>query len=163
GTNTPLITEVIPELELITGVQPKPESLPPAEAQNRFNRALLQFVTSFARPEMPLVIFLDDLQWADKASLTFIQSLMGEYTSAFLLLIGAYRDNEVGENHPLSFAIRQIENAGEIDRLSLEPLKSEAIISLLSDTLRLSAGQVASLGEILENKTLGNPFYIRQF
>ena len=112
GPNGRVIGEVIPEVELIMGPQPSAPELPPAEARNRFNLVFQSFISVFARPEHPLVLFLDDLQWADLASLKLLQLFMSDPDRRCLFLVGAYRDHEVDSTHPLALTLAEIKKAG---------------------------------------------------
>jgi len=165
GANGQIMIEVIPELELIIGPQPPVVSLSPKEAQNRFNLVFQNFIAVFTRKEHPLAIFLDDLQWADSASLQLLQLLTSQTDSQFLLVIGAYRDNEVDASHPLRAAIATLEQSGvPIHELTLKPLNLVQIEQLLSDTLnKPDSTQITPLAELLLQKTNGNPFFINEF
>ncbi|MEZ2277859.1 MAG: AAA family ATPase [Microcoleus sp.] len=169
GSNGQVVADVIPEVELIVGKQPEVPQLGPTESQNRFNRVFKQFISVFAAQSHPLVIFLDDLQWADSASLKLIELLITDSDSKYLLIIGAYRDNEVSATHPL---IQTIEKIAEIPQLGIQPIVSNIILDplglshvqeLIADTL---GGQITQkielLAELLFNKTQGNPFFLTQ-
>jgi predicted ATPase/class 3 adenylate cyclase len=159
-----LLVELIPGLEHVVGPQPPVQALPPLETQSRFNRLLHQFVLAFASPGRPLVLFLDDLQWADSATLGLIQQIATDPYSRHLLLIGAYRDNEVDEHHPLALALAQARNAGaKLRRLVLQPLGVEDVQDLVAETLKESRETVRRLSELLHAKTGGNPFHLNQF
>lgn len=166
GQNGQIIIDVIPEVELIIGFQPPPPELGPTESQNRFNRVFQQFISVFCQPEHPLVLFLDDLQWADSASLKLIQLLMTDADSQYLLTIGAYRDNEVSPTHPLIQTINKIQEAGTIvNNITLKPLSLHQVSLLVADTLgegeRGSAQtDMGGLSQLLFNKTQGNPFFL---
>lgn len=163
GTEGQVITDVIPELALLIGEQlPVPE-LPPMETQNRFNLLFQKFIAVFAQKEHTLVLFLDDLQWVDLASLKLIQRLATASESQALLIIGAYRDNEVDAAHPLMSALEEMQEQGAmINGIELQPLKLEHINQLIADTLHCSETQSLSLAELISNKTQGNPFFINQ-
>ncbi|MBN3877884.1 MULTISPECIES: AAA family ATPase [unclassified Nostoc] len=165
GVNGQVIIEVIAEVELIIGQQPPVIELSPKEAQSRFNLVLQNFIKVFTQKEHPLVMFLDDLQWADSASLHLIQLLMSQADSQYLLLIGAYRDNEVDKTHPLRTTIASLEQAGvAIHELTLTPLALPEIQQLLSDTLNnADLADVTPLAELLQQKTNGNPFFMNEF
>ncbi|HIK12328.1 MAG TPA: AAA family ATPase [Oscillatoriaceae cyanobacterium M33_DOE_052] len=163
GVNGQVIVDVIPEIELIIGQQVRLPELGPNEAQNRFNLVFQNFIKVFTQPEHPLVLFLDDLQWADGASLKLMQLLMSA-ASPGLFLIGAYRDNEVSPVHPLMQTMDEIAEAGaRISRISLSPLDLGTVTQLISDTVKSPAAKVASLGELVLWKTGGNPFFINEF
>ncbi|MEK7991922.1 MAG: ATP-binding sensor histidine kinase [Thiotrichaceae bacterium] len=164
GKNAQLITDVIPDVELIIGI-PKPViELPPTEAQNRFHITFENFIRGFARPETPLAIFLDDLQWADIASLNLLQILMTARTSFHLMLIGTYRNNEVTESHPLLLTIEGIKKTGTlVHQISLVPLELPSVNQLISDTLKRDLADTEELSQLLLSKTHGNPFFIEEF
>ncbi|MCZ8037970.1 MAG: AAA family ATPase [Microcystis sp. LE17-20A] len=163
GNNGQIIVEVIPELEKIIGKQPPVEPLVKTESQNRFNLFFKRFLTIFCQPEHPLVIFIDDLQWADLSSLNLIKQLILEPDINYFLLIGAYRDNEVETTHPLMHTLGKINQAQKtINTLSLSPLKRREINQLIGDTLNCSRELAKPLGELLSRKTEGNPFFLTQ-
>ncbi|NMG11674.1 serine/threonine-protein kinase, partial [Brasilonema sp. UFV-L1] len=163
GSNGQVITDVIPEVERIVGVQPDVPQLGPTESQNRFNRLFQQFIHVFTKPEHPLVLFLDDLQWADLASLKLIQLLACEPNSQYLLLIGAYRDNEVSATHPLMLTLEEIQQKGAVvNNIVLQPLQLTHVNQLISDTFRSDTTKTISLAELVFNKTQGNPFFLTQ-
>jgi len=163
GSNAQVIIDVIPEVELIVGKQPKVPQVSPTEAQNRFNLVFQHFIEVFTNSEYPLVIFLDDLQWADGASLKLIQLLMsGAETGLFL--IGAYRNNEVGTAHPLKLVIEELKNTGvNVDEIFLLPLKFAAVNQLIADTLKATLQATKQLAELVVRKTHGNPFFLKEF
>ncbi|MGL4502179.1 MAG: ATP-binding protein, partial [Planktothrix sp.] len=164
GANGQVIIEVIPEVETIIGTHPPIPELSPAEAQNRFNLTFQNFIKVFTQPEHPLAIFLDDLQWADNASLQLIQRLMTETDSQHLFLIGAYRDNEVSAAHPLMLTVEEIKKHQVIvQEISLKPLELPDINQLIVDTLHQSPQQVEPLAELVQRKTGGNPFFLTEF
>ncbi|MBM4268997.1 MAG: hypothetical protein FJ144_20710 [Deltaproteobacteria bacterium] len=164
GENGAVLAEVIPEIERIIGTLPPAPVLPPAETQNRFRMVLQDFVGVLASREHPLVVFLDDLQWADAASLDLLPSLLGSPNIEGLLLIGAYRDNEVDESHLLSRAVAELESGGaRVDRITLGPLGGDDLARLAADCLHRSEEDAAPLARLLVEKTEGNPFFVRQF
>ena len=166
GNNAQVIIDVISDLEIILGKQPPVTELSGNAAQNRFNLVFGQFVRVFTKQEHPLVIFLDDLQWADLASLDLLKLLMGESeTNAnSLLLIGAYRDNEVFLAHPLMLCLQEIDQEKvSINTITLEPLVQSDINHLVADTLMCSEAIAAPLSELIYQKTQGNPFFTTQF
>ncbi len=161
GNNGQVIVDVIPEVELIIGKQPPVPQFASVEAQNRFNRVFGEFISVFAQTAHPLVIFLDDLQWADAATLNLMQVLMSDCNRNALLLIGAYRDNEVSISHPLISTIEAIKTSGAaINQLRLMPLDQLSVTQFLKDTLKQS--NVALLAELLWHKSGGNPFFLTQ-
>ncbi len=164
GPNGRVIADVIPELELLIGPQPPAPSLPPTEAQNRFHLTFQNFVRVFTGPRHPLVLFLDDLQWADAASLTLLQLLMTAPDNHYLLILGAYRDNEVREAHPLRLVLDDIHKGGTIvSHMSLRPLSLPNVQQLLADTLACTPQRAAPLAGLVLAKTNGNPFFIKEF
>ncbi|GAB4382676.1 MAG: hypothetical protein Kow00121_43270 [Elainellaceae cyanobacterium] len=161
--NGQVIVEFIPDLELVIGKQPAVADLSPLEAQNRFNLVLQRFIHVFAQPEHPLVLFLDDLQWVDTASLKLVELLLAGETQ-YLFLIGAYRDNEVNATHPLTVAVTDLQRQGAIvDRITLYALALEHIEQFLADALRCDREQVQALAQLVLEKTGGNPFYMNEF
>ncbi|GAB1544540.1 AAA family ATPase [Scytonema sp. NUACC21] len=164
GENAQVIVEVIPELEKIIGKQPPATVLSGSAVQNRFNLLFQKFIHIFTTPEHPLVMFLDDLQWADFASLKLIQLLMSEVESQYLLLIGAYRDNEVSAVHPLMLTLDEIrQTQAKINTITLEPLNSCELNYLIADTLICSPELALPLTALVFQKTKGNPFFATQF
>ena len=164
GANGRVIIEVIPEVELIIGEQPPVPELQPGEAQNRFNLVFQNFVRSFAAADHPLCIFLDDLQWADRPSLALLELFATDVVTAYILIIGAYRDNEVGEGHPLLSTIDAMRTAGAaLNTITLRPLEREDVHALVADSLHRERTDVASLADLCLQKTHGNPFFLNQF
>ncbi len=164
GPNAGVITEVIPEVELILGEQAPPAALGSTEAQNRFRLAFQNFIGALARRDHPLVIFLDDLQWVDAATLSLLAPLLTSSDVRHLLLIGAFRDNEVDESHPLRLTLGPLAAAGaRIHTLELEPLRSRDMGQLLQDTLHAGPTEVEPLADLVMRKTGGNPFFLTQF
>ncbi|WP_375473875.1 AAA family ATPase [uncultured Nostoc sp.] len=170
GTNGKVITDVIPEVELIIGTQPEVAQIGATESQNRFNHVFKEFIQVFTQKEHPLVIFLDDLQWADSATLNLIQLLITDTDSKYFLFIGAYRDNEVSSAHPLIQKIEEIKNSGTVvNNLVLQPLNLDNVTQLVSETLQeievkpgVFKKEIIQLAELICNKTGGNPFFITQ-
>ncbi|MGC4119700.1 MAG: serine/threonine-protein kinase PknK [Myxococcales bacterium] len=164
GPHGQLMVNMVPELELIIGPQPPVPELSPAEAQNRFSRVFQQFVSVFYPPEHPLLIFLDDLQWVDHATLTLLENLVSDEETHHLLVVGAYRDNEVGDSHPLPAMVERLAKAGAPTRhLSLQPLGQAALARFVADTLGCEVARAMPLTELVEAKTGGNPFFVGQF
>ncbi len=164
GENAQVIIEVIPALEIIIGKQTPIPELSGTAAQNRFNLLLTKFIQIFASGEHPLVIFLDDLQWADAASLKFLQLLMNEVNLEHLLLIGAYRDNEVSLAHPLILILDEIRKTGaKIHTITLRPLSHLKLNHLVADTLACPEDVAFPLSQLVYQKTKGNPFFSTQF
>jgi predicted ATPase/signal transduction histidine kinase/tRNA A-37 threonylcarbamoyl transferase component Bud32 len=187
GANGQIVIDVIPQLEYIIGKQPQVTQLGATESLNRFNRVFQAFIQVFTQPEHPLVLFLDDLQWADSASLKLIQLLMTNPDSQYLLFIGAYRDLEVNPTHPLIQTLHEIEQAGTIiNNIVLRPLAPSHVQQIVVDTLggtenlKLTADargctwtsicvhphastiQINTLSKLLYHKTQGNPFFLTQ-
>ncbi|MBD2041157.1 AAA family ATPase [Microcoleus sp. FACHB-672] len=161
--NGQVIVDIIPELELIIGKQTSVPELGPNESQNRFNLVFKNFIKTFTKPEHPLALFIDDLQWADGGSLKLMQLLMSA-ASPGLFLMGAYRDNEVSAAHPLMLTLDQIAKTGAIiEYISLLPLDLPTITHLIGDTLNCEAESVKPLAELVLFKTGGNPFFMNEF
>jgi len=164
GENSQVIIEVIPELERIIGKQPPAPELSGSAAQNRFNRLFQQFIRVFTTKEHPLVIFVDDLQWADSASLKLMELLMGDTRGGYLLLLGAYRDNEVFPAHPLMLTLDEIAKSGAtLNTITLAPLSQKELNRLVADTLSCELELALPLTELVYQKTKGNPFFATQF
>jgi predicted ATPase/serine phosphatase RsbU (regulator of sigma subunit)/tRNA A-37 threonylcarbamoyl transferase component Bud32 len=164
GVNGQVIIDVIPEVELIVGKQPVVPELGPTESQNRFNLVFGNFIRAFCTQEHPLVIFLDDLQWADSATLKLIELIMMDTETQYLFLIGAYRDNEVSPTHPFIMTVDGLRKQGAIvNQITLAPLKIEHTSQLIADTLYSDIESVKPLAELVQRKTLGNPFFTNQF
>ncbi|MDZ7961071.1 MAG: AAA family ATPase [Aulosira sp. DedQUE10] len=169
GDNGQVLIEVIPELEQVIGPQPPVPELSGSAAQNRFNLLFLKFIMVFTTPEHPLVIFLDDLQWADSASLNLLKLLLtrdakGGKQRGYLFVIGAYRDNEVFPAHPLMLALDEIQKTqATINTLTLAPLKQDDVNYLIADTLSCTRDRALPFTELVYQKTIGNPFFITQF
>jgi predicted ATPase len=164
GPNVQLMVNLVPELELVIGKQPPVAELPPQDAQNRFQMMFRNFLGVFARKEHPLALFLDDLQWLDAATLDLLEHLATHPEVRHLLLVGAYRDNEVGPSHPLLRTLDAIRKAGPlVQEISLAPLAYEHLGQLIADTLRCELESVAPLAQLVHQKTGGNPFFAIQF
>lgn len=164
GPNGRLVIDLVPELELVIGPQPKAQELGPTESQHRFERAIQEFLFAFASPRHPLVLFLDDLQWADPASLRLLQLVLADRHRGHLLVVGGYRDNEVGSDHPLRLALADLRGAGAtVHEIRLEALKLADIGQLIFDTLGSRSEDVLPLARLVLSKTDGNPFFVNQF
>ena len=162
GENGQVIIEVIPELSIIIGEQPPVAELSGTAAQNRFNLLFQKFTQVFTSAEHPLVMFLDDLQWADSASLKLMQLLMAD--TNHLLLIGAYRDNEVNPAHALMLTLSEIQKAlFTINTINLAPLSQLTVNQLVADTLKCPERLAWTLSQLVYQKTQGNPFFATQF
>ncbi|WED23378.1 AAA family ATPase [Vibrio sp. JC009] len=164
GINGQILIEVIPQLELIIGPQPPVIQVGPQEAQNRFNLVFGNFIKTLCLPENPMVLFIDDLQWADIPSLTLLKNLMLDPGLSHLLVILAYRDNEVDDSHPLTSTINAIaEEDGKITTLHLDNLKSRAVSELIADACFCTPEESLPLANLVWKKTAGNPFFTREF
>ncbi|HEY9611928.1 ATP-binding protein, partial [Allocoleopsis sp.] len=164
GASGQVIIDVIPEVELILGKQPAVPELAPAESQNRFNWVFKNFIKVFTQPKHPLVMFIDDLHWADVASLNLIKLLMTAPDSEYLFFMGAYRDSEVSEAHPLMLTVDEIRQSGVIvNHIVLSPLDLFNVNQLISETLNCPPGETISFAELVLAKTDGNPFFMNEF
>ncbi|TAG90350.1 MAG: PAS domain S-box protein [Oscillatoriales cyanobacterium] len=164
GENGQVIVEVIPELERIIGKQQPVSELSGSAAENRFNLVFQKFISVFTTKEHPLVIFLDDLQWSDSASLKLLQLLTSEKDSQNLLVIGAYRDNEVSPTHPFMLTVAEMEKAQvTVNTITLEPLSQTDVNDLIADTLLCDRTLAQPLTDLVYQKTKGNPFFATQF
>jgi len=164
GPNGQLMVDLVPQLKLIIGGQPPLPELSPQDAQGRFQLVFQRFIGVFARPERPLVLFLDDLQWLDAATLDLLEALLTRPDVRHLMLIGAYRDNEVTSAHPLMRKLEAIRNSGAMVReIILAPLTEGDLRQLISDSLHCEAERTASLAQLVHEKTAGNPFFAIQF
>jgi PAS domain S-box-containing protein len=164
GPNGQLMVNLVPELELVIGKQPPVADLPLQDAQNRFQMVFRRFLAVFARNEHPLALFLDDLQWLDEATLDLLEHLVAHPEVRHLLLVGAYRDNEIDPSHPLLRTLDAIRKAGAlVQEIALTPLAHEHLGQLIADTLRCEPESVAPLAQLVHQKTGGNPFFAIQF
>ncbi|MGD2183927.1 trifunctional serine/threonine-protein kinase/ATP-binding protein/sensor histidine kinase [Lusitaniella coriacea] len=164
GNNGQVLIDVIPELETVIGVQSPVPELSGNTAQTRFNLLFEKFIAVFTTKEHPLVIFLDDLQWADSASLNLMKVLMGDNETGYLLLLGAYRDNEVFPAHPLMLTLAELaKQEATISTITLTPLSLHYINQLVAETLSCNAKKAQPLTELVYQKTQGNPFFTTQF
>ena len=164
GPNGLLIVDLVPELKLIIGAQPPVPELPPQQARARFHLVFRQFIGVFACAEHPLALFLDDLQWLDAATLDLVESLLVQPDLRYLLLIGAYRDNEVDAAHPLIRKLDLIRQDGATTRqVTLGPLARADLNQLVMDCLHCDSRRVAPLAQLVHEKTGGNPFFSIQF
>ncbi|APR79008.1 Signal transduction histidine kinase CheA [Minicystis rosea] len=162
GPNGQVVCDVIPSLSHVIGPQLPVPALDPLEAQNRLNRCFLQFVSAFARHAHPLVLFLDDLQRIDPASLGLLRALLADDSLEALFFCGAYRDNEVSPAHPFVRAIEELERAGVIVRdIVLTPLARPHLLEMLSDSLKRD--DCGPFADAVQRKTGGNPFFVKEF
>ncbi|MBV8413537.1 MAG: AAA family ATPase [Alphaproteobacteria bacterium] len=162
GRNAALMAALVPDLELILGAQPPPPELPPKDAQRRFHQLLRRLLAVFARPEHPLAMFLDDLQWLDAGTLDLLAELLADPALDHLLVVGAYRDDEVAPEHPLTQRLAAIRAAGRpVRQIDLRPLEAEQVRQMLAESL--DSARVAGLARLVHEKTAGNPFFTMQF
>src|SRR5271166_621558 len=164
GPNGRLMADLIPELKLIIGEQPAVPELEPQQAQGRFQLVFRRFIGVFARPEHPLALFLDDLQWLDAATLDLLEDLLTQADMRHLLLLGAYRDNEVDAHHLLARKLAAIQNSGaKVSEIKLGPLNQEQVGRLIADGLGCEMTSAVALAQLVHRKTAGNPFFVLQF
>lgn len=164
GDNVGLIAEVVPILTKILKDFPEVPKLQPAEQESRFNMVLLDFISAFSSPENPLVFFLDDLQWADLSSLNLMKKIIDNPGENNVLILGAYRDNEVQMGHPLLITLKQIDDINEkVKTIHLKPLDEEITCLITSDSFGMSKSKAEILGNLVYRKTKGNPFFIHSF
>ena len=164
GANAGLMVDLVPDLKLLVGEPPPVPELPPQDARRRFQLVFRRFIGVFARAEHPLALFLDDLQWLDAATLELLEDLLTRSDLQHLLLIGAYRDNEVSAAHPLTRTLESIRSAGgKVNEITLGPLAPEHLGQLIADALRCESERSGPLGHLVHEKTGGNPFFAIQF
>lgn len=164
GNNAKILIDLIPNLVELLGEQSNVPDLSPNESKNRFLLTVQNFINVLAQPEHPLVIFLDDLQWADSDSLELMHALLSNAKLNYFLLIGAYRDNEVKSTHPLSYTLKKMEHENlDFYKIDLWPLKSDDVQHLLADSLNIDFECVYELSYLIWQKTHGNPFFINEF
>ncbi len=164
GVNGRALTDVISELEHIIGPQPVLDVVPAPEAENRFRRVFAKFVRALARSESPLVLFLDDLQWADLPSLRLLESLATDPDLTYILMIGAYRSNELSSAHPLTRSMEVVrENGATPIMLDVGPLAAADVRDFLADALRCEPSALGRLTRLCLGKTYGNPFYLGRY
>lgn len=159
-----IIVDFVKGLEILIGPQPPVAELPPTEARDRFEAVFQRFVRVFARPDEPLVLFLDDLQWADSASLHLLKLLATDSQTHNLLLIGAFRADEMDAAHPLASTLQAVRSAGTaLSSIELPPLSPSSIRQFVQETLRCSFDQADELSALIYEKTAGNIFFAREF
>jgi predicted ATPase/signal transduction histidine kinase len=164
GSNGQLMVNMIPELALVIGEQPPVPKVDAQAAHARFDLAFRSLLGVFATPEHPLVLFIDDLQWLDAATLELLERLVTRTDARHLMFIGAYRDNEVGEAHPLSRTLSVIRGSGaEVVEITLGPLKVDHLAQLCAGALLTDVAHTRALADLVHNKTAGNPFFAVQF
>ncbi|WP_437284954.1 AAA family ATPase [Sorangium sp. So ce406] len=164
GPNGRLLVDVLPELELLLGPQPPVPELPAPDARRRFHATLQRFVAACVQREHPVVLFLDDLQWADAGSLQLLEQLVTYAEAGHLLLVGAFRDNEVGPAHPLSLVLADAQKRGaSISDIVLAPLSTAHVGALVAEAVHARPEKVEPLAALIHEKTGGNPFFVIQF
>ncbi|MBU3913950.1 serine/threonine-protein kinase PknK, partial [bacterium] len=164
GDNGQLIIDVIPTIQLVIGPQLPVKSLNSEDAQIRFHAVLIDFIRVFRESEHPLIAFLDDLQWIDSATLNVLELVLADEELKHLFLIGAYRDNEVDDTHPLMISMKKFKSEGNnIHHIHLAPLEVDSIKVLIADTLKNESESIAPLAELVHRKTNGNPFFVNRF
>lgn len=164
GPNAQVILDVLPELEMVIGPQPAIAHLEPAEAKNRFDRTIGQLLRALCARDRVIALFLDDLQWADTASLNLLRVILTDGGIERLLLIGAYRDNEVDPMHPLIQTVDKLREAGgKVSEMTLAPLGLTEVAKLSADTLQTETTEMVGLARLIVQKTQGNPLFVRQF
>ncbi len=164
GPNGIIITSILPLFELIIGEQPAIPDLGPVESQNRFNMVFQNFIQALTSRQRPLVMFLDDLQWADSASLHLIELFITDPEIKNFLLFGAYRHNETPPSHPFMLTLDRIKDShADIQSIFLQPLNTDHVNQLLVDTLNQRPEETRGLAETLVQKTDGNPFFVNEF
>ena len=164
GDNAQIIVDLVPQLHLIVGAQPRPPELPAEQAQHRVHRSVRQFISVFTQPEHPLVLFLDDLQWIDAGTAALLVHLLSAPQTRHLLVLGAYRDNEVGPEHALPAMRAELERRSVANGcITLAPLQREHVAQLVADALHCDAPRAEQLAELVFAKTRGNPFFAFQF
>jgi histidine kinase len=164
GEEGAVLIEVIPELELILGAQPPVVEVGGTDAQNRFNYIFRRFLHALSSADHPLALFIDDLQWADSASLDLMEVLMTDPEGSHLLCIGAYRDNEVGASHPLNALLHTLrEEHITIEEITIGNLNAGHVNDLIADSLRMDGQLTAPLADLVVEKTGGNAYFVTQF
>jgi PAS domain S-box-containing protein len=164
GPNGRLMTDLVPELKLIIGDQPPVPELEPQQSQSRFQLVFRRFIGAFAQPDHPLALFLDDLQWLDAATLDLLEDVLIRSDLRHLLLIGAYRDNEVDATHPLTRKLAALRQTGAtVQEICLTPLARDDLGQLIAAALRCEPERAAPLAQLVHDKTAGNPFFVMQF
>jgi predicted ATPase/signal transduction histidine kinase/DNA-binding NarL/FixJ family response regulator len=169
GNNGQVLIDMIPQLELVIGSQPPVAEVGPNEAQNRFNLVFQNFFRTISQAEHPLILFIDDLQWADSASLNLLETLMTDTESRYFLIIGAYRDNEVDAAHPLMMMLEDLRKAAiivntiKLQTVQLKNLSLNDTNTLISETLKSEPAYVQPLAHLVYEKTQGNAFFTHEF
>ncbi|MFC4258025.1 diguanylate cyclase [Marinobacter lacisalsi] len=164
GPNGALMTEMLPELKLIMGEQPSVAAVAPMESEQRFRLTLFNFIRVFSCADHPLVLVLDDLQWADSSTMRLADLLVDQVEGDRLMVVGAYRDNEITPDHPLIQTLQQMQGTDVfLTHITLKPLEIPDICRLLADTLLSTSSEVEPLARVIHQKTEGNPFFVEEF
>ena len=166
GPNGRLIVDILPEIELVIGpgAQPEPPALPLGDAENRMRMVIRQFVCAFGRPEHPLTLFLDDLQWVDAASANLVADLATDPATRHVLLIATSRTDDVPAAQPVAATLDKLRASGAVvHEIALSPLAGDAVDRLVADTVHRSAAEAAPLARLVRDKTGGNPFFVVHF
>jgi len=164
GNNGQVLIDIIPQLELVIGPQPAVAQIGSTEAQNRFNLVFQNFFRAICQPDHPLVLFIDDLQWADLASLNLLKTLMMDTEKGHFLIIGAFRDNEVDKTHPFMLMVDTLLEAQVIiNTISVPNLTFQNVNFLISDTLGCDIAHARTLSDLVYEKTGGNAFFTTEF
>ncbi|WP_338847324.1 AAA family ATPase [Massilia sp. W12] len=167
GSNLGLMLELAPELRFICGELPAPPALPPVEAENRFQNVFRQFLSVFATPHHPLLLFLDDLQWVDGATLKLLADIVAHNTPRHVLLIGAFREEEAGPAHPLSLTLARMRHArrqgARLSHVRLSPLSLQEVQELIAASLHCPHNACAPLAQLVYGKSAGNPYFTIEF
>ena len=164
GDNARVVIDGLPDLELITGPQPPVRALPPIQARNRLNRVFAQLIQAIASPDELLCVVLDDLQWVDAASLALLSHVLTDRDTKNVLFVGAYRDKEVGPEHPLEKSVGTLKQSDvDVEVLELTELKEPDLLQLVRDTFTVSTAGARDLAQVLHWKSGGNPLYLTQF
>jgi predicted ATPase len=164
GSNGQVLVELVPDLVQVLGPQQPVPALPPRESQARFQRLFTDFLKAAAQPEHPIVVFIDDLQWADPSTPVLLVSLLSDASVENLLVVGAYRDNEVREGHLLLSSVAQIreQRPDAVLEIALHPLSEAAVNKIVAETLRCEPAVSAPLAALIAQKTGGNPFFVKE-
>ncbi|WP_322923165.1 diguanylate cyclase [Paenibacillus campi] len=162
GANAGLMTRWLPELEQLIGSQREPDQLLPVEENNRFFMSVLRLLETLAGQQKPIVLFLDDVQWADGSSIQLFTRLLESKTLKRVMMIASYRPNEVNELHPLTIAMQRVQEQEFIHQLHLLPLSEAAIQQFISDTVELSTQLLRWIAPIIYRQTGGNPFFVQE-
>jgi histidine kinase len=164
GREGRVLTDVIPNLVHVIGDQPNVPEVGGTEAQNRFTYVFSKFISAIATGEHPITLFIDDLQWADSASISLLKVLMGDQSKGHFQCVGAYRDNEVGPSHPFMIALTEMREAGvDLRTIEIGNLSDSDVQAMISDSLSRPPEDVEALTRLVYEKTRGNAFFVNQF